>query len=182
MAAPDFVAVGHVTLDHFGDTVRPGGAALYAAVTAHRLGLSAAILTSHGDDFPLELVPPQIEVVGVPAAETTSFEYPAGEADRVMRVTGTARPLGADDVPEDWRAAQIAMLNPVVDEVDPLVATAFGEASLGAGIQGYLRAVASDGRVMPRPWTSPGFVLGHAQAVFLSVEDVNHDVAEAVEW
>ncbi|PYM89262.1 MAG: hypothetical protein DME08_25690, partial [Candidatus Rokuibacteriota bacterium] len=63
MAAPDFVAVGHVTLDHFGNDVRPGGAALFAAVTAHRLGLSAGILTSHGDDFPLGLVPPQIEVV-----------------------------------------------------------------------------------------------------------------------
>ena len=31
----------------------------YAAVTAARLGLSAGILTSHADDFPLELVPPQ---------------------------------------------------------------------------------------------------------------------------
>ena len=179
---PDFVAVGHVTLDRFGDTVRPGGAALYAAVTAHRLGLSAAILTSHGDDFPLEVVPPQIEVVGLPAADTTSFKYAPAEVERVMRVTGTARPLGVHDVPEDWRGADIAMLSPVVDEVDPLVATAFGEASLGSGIQGYLRAVAADGRVVPRPWASPGFVLDHAQAIFLSVEDVNHDVSEAVEW
>ena len=40
MTAPDFIAIGHVTLDRFGDTVRPGGAALYAAVTADRLGLS----------------------------------------------------------------------------------------------------------------------------------------------
>jgi len=31
--APEFVAVGHVTLDRFGGEVRPGGAALYAAVT-----------------------------------------------------------------------------------------------------------------------------------------------------
>src|SRR5262249_60689090 len=69
--APDFVAIGHVTLDRFGDTVRPGGAALFAAVTAHRLGLSAGILTSHGDDFPLELSPPRIRVVGGPATETT---------------------------------------------------------------------------------------------------------------
>jgi len=49
--APEFVAVGHVTLDRFGGEVRPGGAALYAAVTADRLGLSAGILTSHADDF-----------------------------------------------------------------------------------------------------------------------------------
>ena len=47
MAAPDFVAVGHVTLDHFGDDVRPGGAALFAAVTAHRLGLTAGVRNRH---------------------------------------------------------------------------------------------------------------------------------------
>ena len=34
MSAPDFVAVGHVTLDTIGEATRPGGSALYAAVTA----------------------------------------------------------------------------------------------------------------------------------------------------
>ena len=60
MAAPDLVTVGHVTLDRIGDRAQPGGSALYAAVAAHRLGLSVGILTSHGDDFPLELIPPRI--------------------------------------------------------------------------------------------------------------------------
>ena len=54
MTAPDFVAVGHLTLDHLGSTLRAGGAALDAAVTAQRLGLSAGILTSHAPDYPLE--------------------------------------------------------------------------------------------------------------------------------
>ena len=179
---PEFVAIGHVTLDRFGDAIRPGGAALYAVVTAHRLGLSAALLTSHGDDFPLEVLPPQIEVVSLDAAETTSFEYRAGEGERAMRVSAAARPLGPDDVPEDWRAADIVMLNPVLDEVDPLVITAFAESSVGAGVQGYLRALGPDGRVIPRPWASPDVVLDRAQAVFLSLEDVNHDASDTVEW
>jgi len=42
MAAPDFVAIGHVTLDRFGGAVRPGGAALYAAVAAHASGFPPA--------------------------------------------------------------------------------------------------------------------------------------------
>ena len=71
MPAPEFIAIGHVTLDRFGDDVRPGGSALYAAITADRLGLSAGILTSHSADFPLDLVPPRIEVVSVPAPATT---------------------------------------------------------------------------------------------------------------
>ena len=49
-------------------------------------------------------------------------------------------------------------------------------------MQGYLRALGPDGQVIPRAWASPDFVLDHAQAVFLSVEDVNHDVSEVVEW
>jgi len=179
---PEFVAIGHVTLDRFGDAVRPGGAALYAAVTAHRLGLSAAILTSHGDDFPLEILPPQIEVVSLEAAETTCFEYEAGDGERAMRVSAAARRLGVGDVPEDWRGADIVMLSPVLDEVDPLVITAFAEGSVGAGVQGYLRALGPHGRVVARSWESPDFVLDHAQAVFLSLEDVSHDVSEAVEW
>src|SRR6266436_4039741 len=102
MAAPEFVAVGHLTLDRFGDAVRVGGAALYAALTAHRLGLSAGILTSHAADFPLDLVPPQIEIVTIDAAQTTTFEHRRDGTQREMRVLAAARPIAVDDVPEDW--------------------------------------------------------------------------------
>jgi sugar/nucleoside kinase (ribokinase family) len=179
---PQFVAIGHVTLDRFGEAVRPGGAALYAAITAQRLGLSAAILTSHGDDFPLEVLPPQIEVVSVPAAETTHFEHRVGDTARAMRVTAAARPLGFLDVPDDWRAADIVMLSPVLGEVDPLLITAFGTSSVGAAVQGYLRGLGADGRVIAQPWASPDVVLDHAQAMFLSLEDVDADLSDAAEW
>src|SRR5437867_12273846 len=86
VSAPDFVAIGHVTLDRFGDAVRPGGAALYAAITAHRLGLSVGVLTSHADDFPIELLPPQIEVVGLPAQDSTTFEHTIRDGVRTMAV------------------------------------------------------------------------------------------------
>src|SRR4029079_5125778 len=61
VAAPGFRAIGHVTLDRFGDEVRLGGGALYAAITAHRLGRGVAILTSHGADFPLDGGPSSVE-------------------------------------------------------------------------------------------------------------------------
>ena len=181
MTAPDFVAVGHVTLDRFGDTVRPGGAALYAAITAHRLGLSAGILTSHGDDFPLDTLPPQIEIVGVPAPRTTTFEHREEGAQRALRVTAAARPLGVDDVPEDWRDAPIVLLAPVLNEVDPLLAMAFGDASVGAAAQGWLRGVGRDGVVTPTTWAPPEFLIARLQALFLSREDIGNDVAGAVE-
>src|SRR3989442_13440302 len=118
MWAPEFVAIGHVTLDRFGDEVRPGGAALYAALTADRLGLSAGILTSHGADFPLELVPPQIEVVTVDAPHTTVFEHHIDVSHRTMRRPIASRTLTPADVPDVCRGAPPGLLSPVLDDVD----------------------------------------------------------------
>ena len=182
MAAPDFVAVGHVTLDRFGDVVRPGGAALYAAITAHRLGLSAGILTSHADDFPLELIPSRIEVVSVPAGATTRFEHDLRGRGRTMRVPAVAPPLGADDVPADWSDTPLVLLAPVANEVDPRVATAFSNPALGASAQGWLRGLREDGTVGPTRWTPPELLLGRLQALIVSVEDVDGQEEAAVEW
>jgi sugar/nucleoside kinase (ribokinase family) len=183
MPAPDFVAVGHVTLDRFGEVTRAGGSALYAAVTADRLGLSAGILTRHGDDFPLEQVPPRIEVVSLPAARTTSFEHATDAAGaRRLRVLSAAGALTPEDLPADWRDARIVLLAPVLNEVDPLLATVFTGAAIGAGAQGWLRGVAGDGAVIPRPWEPPDFLLGRLQGLFLSREDVRGQEATALEW
>jgi sugar/nucleoside kinase (ribokinase family) len=182
MSAPDFVAVGHVTLDHFGDVVRPGGAALYAAVAAHRLGLSAGILTSHAADFPLEAVPPQIEVVTVEAKETTAFAHDERNGVRALRVRAAARPLTAADLPEDWRAAPLVLLAPVLQEVDPALTAGFVDAAVGAEVQGWLRAIDRQGAVSPARWASPNAALARLQAVFASAHDVRGHEAQVTEW
>lgn len=181
MSAPDFIAIGHVTLDRFGDTVRPGGAALYAAVTADRLGLSAAILTSHADDFPLDLVPPRVEVVSVPAGETTTFEHSDHGGERVLRVRAAAAALSADDLPEDWKDAPLVMLAPVLAEVDPLLSMAFPDAAVSAQAQGWLRVVEPDGGVSALAW-EPGYLLARLQTLFLSQRDVLGQEAAMLEW
>jgi len=181
VTAPDFIAIGHVTLDRFGDTVRPGGAALYAAVTADRLGLSTAILTSHGDDFPLDLVPPRIEVVSVPAGETTTFEHSEHEGERVLRVRAAAAALTADDLPEDWRDAPLVMLAPVLAEVDPLLSMAFSDAAVSAQAQGWLRVVEPDGVVGALAW-EPDYLLARLHTLFLSQRDVVGQEAAMLEW
>lgn len=182
MSSPDFVAIGHVTLDHFGESTRPGGSALYAAVTALRLGLSVGLLTSHAEDFPLEVIPSRIEVVSVPADETTVFEHRQEAKGRVSHVRTAASPLTAADVPEDWRDASLTLLAPVVDEVDPMIATLFTDGAVGAAAQGWVRQVKPDGLVVPRVWQSPERLLQSVQALFLSREDIIGQVAEVVEW
>ena len=182
MSSPDFVAIGHVTLDRFGESTRPGGSALYAAVTAHRLGLSVGLLTSHGDDFPLEMIPPKIEVISIPADETTVFEHRHEPGGRVSHVRSVASPLTTADVPEDWREAALTLLAPVVDEVDPMIATLFTDGAVGAAAQGWVRQVTPDGLVIPRPWQSPESLLQSVQALFLSREDILGQEAEVIEW
>src|SRR5438309_10900997 len=180
--APEFVAVGHVTLDRFGGEVRPGGAALYAAVTADRLGLSAGILTSHADDFPLDLIPPRIEVVSVPAPATTVFEHHVTDDEREMRVLSAAAPLGEADVPEDWRDAGLVLLAPVINEVDAQLAAAFGDASVAAEAQGWLRGLGRDGAVRTVRWETAMQTLRSLQARFLSASDVRGQESAMTEW
>jgi sugar/nucleoside kinase (ribokinase family) len=182
MSAPDFVAVGHVTLDRFGEVTRPGGSALYAAVVAHRLGLSAGVLTSHGADFPLDAVPPQIEVVTVEAPATTVFEHRHVDGLRALRLASAARPLVAADVPDDWRAAGLVLLAPVFGEVDPGFVEVFEEATVAAAIQGWLRGAGPGGEITPRPWTPPPGLLGRLQALFLSAHDIRGHETALTEW
>jgi hypothetical protein len=179
---PDFVAIGHVTLDRFADEVRPGGAALYAAVTADRLGLSAGILTSHADDFPLDLVPPRIEVVSVAAPATTVFEHAHTGADRTLRVLSVAGALGEAHVPDDWRDAGLVLLAPVMNEVDARVASVFPDASVAAEAQGWLRGLGHDGAVRTMRWDGATQALRSFQALFLSAADVRGQESAMTEW
>jgi sugar/nucleoside kinase (ribokinase family) len=189
VSAPDFVAIGHVTLDRFGGPVRdrahrlrPGGAALYAAVTAHRLGLSVGLLTSHADDFPLDLIPPAIEVVTVPAGDTTTFEHRTDEEGRTLLVHATANPISAAHLPDDWADATIVLLAPVAAEVDPQLASRFADATVGAAMQGWLRRSGEDDVVTPAAWYPPAWLLDRVAALFMSVDDVQGLEDDVTEW
>jgi 1D-myo-inositol 3-kinase len=182
VSAPEFVAIGHVTLDRFGDEVRPGGAALYSAVTAHRLGLSAGVLTSHAADYPLEAIPSRIEVVTLEAPATTVFDYDAVSGDRQQKLMSTARPLAVRDLPDDWRAAPLVLLAPVAQEVDLRLSAAFEDGSVGAAVQGWLRAVDDERRIVTQPWGEAREVLNRVLAVFVSAEDLRGHESQLTEW
>jgi len=128
------------------------------------------------------VIPPKIEVVSVPAEETTLFEHRQEPSGRVSHVRAVASPLTATDVPEDWRNASLTLLAPVVDEVDPMIATLFTDGAVGAAAQGWVRHVKPDGLVVPRPWPSPERLLQSVQALFLSREDIRGQEAAVVEW
>jgi sugar/nucleoside kinase (ribokinase family) len=171
-APPDFVAVGHLTVDELSGGLRPGGSALYAGLFAHHQGLRVGLLTSVGPDFPFEVIPPEIEVVSVPAARTTRFALRYGPEGRRLTLRARAAPLGPEDLPSRFAAARLAYLCPVADEVAPTLARAFPESAVGVGAQGWCRTWDQEGTVRMRPWPDPGPVLSRALALFLSSDDV----------
>lgn len=174
---PDFLVIGHVAQDLQPDgTFRLGGTVTYAALLATRLGLRAGIVTSGTprEVAALEAAIPGASVACRPAATPTVFEnrYEGGRRTQFLRAR--AEPLTAADVPEDWRAAPIALLGPIAGEVDASVATCFAgtAAILGATPQGWLRRWDGDGRVYPTPWSGAEAILPHLDALICSVEDV----------
>jgi sugar/nucleoside kinase (ribokinase family) len=181
VSAPEFVAVGHVTLDRVGDTVRPGGAALYAAVAADRLGVSAGLLTRHGPDFPLEQIPTTIEVVSLPSRRTTAFTRTERDGRPRLVVTGVADAIAARDVPGDWRRAPLVLLAPALHEVGPRLAAAFTDASIGLVAQGWLRRRESDGTIAAARWPTAAGPLSAVQAVFVGEEDIDADAAAVID-
>jgi 1D-myo-inositol 3-kinase len=187
VSAVDFVAIGHVTLDQTAHGTRPGGAAYYTAMTAHRLGLSVGLLTSFGPDFPADAIPPDVEVVNVAAQQTTMFRIGRSRPGqdprrRELAVLARAADLEADVLPEAWRDATLGALAPVTGEVDPAFAAAFPETSLVALPQGWMRQRGKGGVLAPQPWEDADLVLPRVQTLVVSHEDVEPFEKDALEW
>jgi sugar/nucleoside kinase (ribokinase family) len=178
----DFVAIGHLTLDRTADGTRPGGAAYYAAMTAHRLGLRAAVLTSSGPEFPPDALPSDVEVENVPSDRTTVFVLEESARGRQLRVLSRAADIETGHLPDDWRGAPLVLLCPVINEVDPALAGGFADASLGVLPQGWMRERGAGGAIGPAPWDDADVVLPHAQLLSLSAEDIEPSPKGPLEW
>jgi sugar/nucleoside kinase (ribokinase family) len=179
---PDLVAVGHVTLDETAAGRRPGGAAYYAAVTAQRLGLRVALLTSLGPDGPAGALPPGVDVARVPSERTTVYRLGRDPQGRTLTLLARAADIEVSHLPEDWRGAPLALLCPVAGEVDPALAAAFAEASIGVVPQGWMRARGAGGAISATRWEDADLVLPHAQCLVVSAEDIEPFQKDALEW
>lgn len=178
----DLVVVGHVTLDETGRGTRPGGAAYYATLTAARLGLHVALLTSFGDDYPPTTLPGGVEVARVRPDRTTRYAIRRSAGGRHLTLRTRAGGLGPGDLPPAWRHAPLAMLCPVADEVDTALAAAFPDAAVAALPQGWMRRIGPGGAVSATGWASADAVLPRLQLLALSEEDLGPGRTDPVEW
>ena len=165
--------MGHVTHDHVdGGRMRIGGAALYASLTARRLGKRAAVLTSFGKDFAGRPALQGIAAKVVPATRTSGFRHIYDAGGRVQFVREEAASLTADDLPANWTKAGLVYLCPVLHEVPMEMHASFPDSWIGVAPQGWLRRWDKGGTLRVRRWEGFETLLGRSQMVIVSEEDI----------
>lgn len=177
-APPRFVAIGHVTHDRLDAGIVPGGSALYAALAAAEMGARARLVTSAGPDFVGEalLAAAGVELERDLAEHTTTFVNRYESGRRSQRVLAVAGPLV-----KPAREADVVLVCPVIGEVAPSALVAPPGAVLGAGLQGWLRAVDEATGAVVRRVPDDVSWLGACHALFMSEEDLGADAPALLE-
>ncbi|HSR47233.1 MAG TPA: PfkB family carbohydrate kinase [Anaerolineales bacterium] len=186
---PDYLALGHLSLDHTlhlssssvaGAADAPpalGGTAAYATLTAGALGRRPAIVTSAAADVDLSpLAGVQLHVI--PSAQSTTFHNEIDGARRLQTLRACAGGIVEGSIPSAWKTASIIHLAPIAGELAPGLASGFGrECFIGVTPQGWMRQWDAEGRIRPAPWDSAQEALDAADAVVMSLEDLGGDEA-----
>ena len=175
MGAVDYLVIGHVAADWLDGVKRPvlGGTATYAAVTARNLGARVGVHTSASYESGLVDILHGAYVARIPTDFTTAFENTYLEAgSRRQRVESVAERLTYEQVLPDWRDAPVVHLAPLCNELDAAVVEKFPKSFVGVTPQGWMRAWDDDGVVHAVPWADAERVLGRADAVVISEDDV----------
>ncbi len=175
---PDFLTIGHVARDVRSDgTFALGGTVTFAALTAYRLELAAAIVTC-ADATWLEPLParlPEIGLAGHISTETTTFINTYHEGFRTQFLQARGDELTIADVPAPWLDAPIVLFGPLDQEFTPALIRQFPRRAgsiVAATPQGWLRRWDADGHVWPSPWTAAPEVLPLLDALILSHDDL----------
>ena len=183
MSVPHYLAIGHITRDLLPDgSSTAGGTALYTAITAERLGVQAAILTSAAH-FP-EQLPPSIAFVSAPTNRTATFENRYTAEGRQQWLHDEAPPIRINDIPGSWLEAPLVHLGPVLHECTLEYLAAFPRARVIATPQGWMRRWQHPlpAPITYHPWQPDPALLARLNALVLSIEDVRGDEAIVQEY
>ncbi len=176
----DYLLIGHVAVDLTPTGKQLGGTVSYSALTAKAMGLRVGIVTSAGEDAPLNLLD-GIQIFNLPTEQSTIFENVKTEHGRKQTLHHQATSISFDDVPQIWRDAPIVHLAPIAQEVDPALVRQFPSSWVGVTPQGWMRGWDENGSVFATAWENSQQVLGQVGGVVMSLEDINRDL-ELVEW
>lgn len=177
----DVLLIGHITQDLLGQDLdsgyRIGGTVSFAAVTALCLGRQPTILTRAAATTDLSELLSNIVLQVLHSPQTTTFANVYTSQGRVQYSYTQALPITTQDVPNHLRSPRIALLGPLVNEIQADVAAIFDKQTLVAAVpQGWMRRWDGSGRVFSKEWESAEEILPHLDVLVLSQEDIDYDL------
>jgi 1D-myo-inositol 3-kinase len=175
----DFLCLGHITHDRYGDKTIPGGCAYFGAKTGAALGAKTSLITKVGEDFSKENQLSNIEVLKKSHGKTTVFTnlYPEGKM-RVQLVESQADSINVDDIPDSWKKRDVVFIAPVMGEMNKDIPWGdYVEADfISLGLQGFMKKGSSGNKqrlVVKIDEPLNDILFTKINAVFLSEEDIN---------
>ncbi len=181
---PTYVLVGHVTKDlHADQSFSVGGTVTYATVVVKKLGWRPVVITRSTPDFkPIPFLA-DIEWQALPSPHTTTFRNVYDDhGNRRQTVGPIATPIQPADIPASCQNVELVHLCPLVQELEPDIATAFGSARMLATPQGWLRTWDEAGRVSLGSWHHLDQLLPRLHTTVISIEDIENNWSIAEEW
>ena len=170
----DYLAVGHVARDlKDGDTTL-GGTVAYAGLTAAALGLRVGIITSCDESLDMNSLE-GIQILKLPSDVSTTFENLYVDGNRYQTLHAVAGPLSPGAIPLKWRSPKLVHLAPIANEVDPQLVHQFEASFIGITPQGWMRRWDNSGDVHYSSGKETTDVLAFADAVVISIEDLQGD-------
>lgn len=180
---PEYVAIGHMTIDRTPSGNVLGGTVLYAALTAARYGLRAAILTRANLNAldaamreQLDAITAEVEIVTQSSDGITTFTNTdiAGRRSQTLHDWGGA--IDLTGLPPLWRSAGAIHLAPVAQEIDPRQVNRLAPHLLGCTPQGWMRRWDEDrlGQVRPSLLRLPGDLVSRIDALVVSAEEYSN--------
>ena len=148
---PKFLAIGHLSFDvnivdggSPSDRI-PGGASAYATLVAKKHGISSGILTSVGDDYPVEEILRGIDVRGPKSEHTSSFAnyYDGDNRNQVLIASGSK--IFESEIPVGWTQPNILYVGPLLHEVPTDIVNWFKPELSCLVPSGWLRRWGPDG-------------------------------------
>ena len=168
--------IGHLTRDIADDGYTIGGAVSYSGLTARRLGAEVTVLTrAHPDDVRI-LEDAGVQVFNLPTDVYTTFLNVYYKEIRTQQILSVAGPIMASDVPPEVYDADMLLLAPVAQEVDPTFVQ-HARNKLAATPQGWMREWDDRGRVFAIPWYSSGRILPYLDSIIFSDLDLIGDMS-----
>lgn len=178
----ELLLLGNVTRDIAGDDPDSqeytlGGSVSYAAFTCKQLGIRPELATRAAANVNIGELRAAACCTLLPSETTTTFANIYSSSGRIQYCYSPAAPITASDLTPRMRQSKVVFLCPIMQEVASDIPACFSDDSfLAAGLQGWLRCLDGEGRVLARTWTPKKDFLRRLNVLILSREDIDYDL------